>query len=287
MSGPLPVAYTIHWQGLRLDIALVETEDLLLHEETIPEALEFLEERIEDDDMLRSPVIVDRGSLVVLDGMHRVKALMNLGCRFTCVCMVDYQSPKIVVDRWCRIVPKGLRLADFLGMIKRLGLRVFSQDGEGEDAEVKLLHQNKTLVLSAHKPGVKQAFKAVADLELMLRERGIDVGHETERDAREKLERGEAGAVICPPRIDKSQVLEMARRGEVFSFKATRHVVPARPVGVDVPLSLLRDEELTLEEANQRLTELLEGKTLRRVPPGSLRGGRRYEEELYVFEDPQ
>lgn len=284
MSGPRPVAYTIQRQGLRLDIALVETENLLLHEETIPEALEVLQEKIEDDDMLRSPVIADGGSLVVLDGMHRVKALMNLGCRFTCVCMVDYQSPEIVLDRWCRIVPTDLRIADFLGMIKRLGLRVFSLDRKREDTGILLLLQHKTLVLSAYKPGVKQAFKAVADLELRLRERGIEVGHETESDARERLEKGEVGAVICPPRIDKSQVLEVARRGEVFSFKATRHIVPARPVGVDVPLSLLRDEELTLEEANQRLKELLEGKVLRRIPPGSLRGGRRYEEELYVFE---
>ncbi len=30
-----PVAYTIDHQGLRLDIALIETERLLIHEETI------------------------------------------------------------------------------------------------------------------------------------------------------------------------------------------------------------------------------------------------------------
>lgn len=285
MSDPLPVAYTIHRQRLRLDIALVETKDLLLHEETIPEALKLLEERIEDDDMLRSPVIVDRESLVVLDGMHRVKALLNLGCRFTCVCMVDYHSPEILVDRWCRVVPMNLRLVDFLEVIKGLGLRVFSLETKGEDNGILILIRNKELAMSTSKPGVKNAFKAVADLELMLRESGVDVGHETERDAREKMERGEVGVIICPPRIDKSQILEMARRGDVFSFKATRHVVPARPVGVDVPLSLLRDEELTLEEANQRLKELLEGRALRRVSPGSLREGRRYEEELYVFED--
>lgn len=285
MSDPLPVAYTIHRQGLRLDIALVETKDLLLHEETIPEALEFLEERIEDDDVLRSPVIVDRESLVVLDGMHRVKALLNLGCRFTCVCMVDYHSPEILVDRWCRVVPMNLRLMDFLEIVKRLGLRVSSLEVKGEDSGILILIRNKALTMSTSKPGVKNAFKAVADLELMLRESGVDVGHETEKDARKKMERGEAGVIICPPRIDKSQILEMARRGEVFSFKATRHVVPARPVGVDVPLDLLRDEDLTLEEANQRLKEMLEGRALRRVSPGSMREGRRYEEELYVFED--
>lgn len=94
-----PVAYTIDHEGLRLYIALIETERLLIHEETIPHRLERLRRRIERDGVQSAPILVDRHNLVVLDGMHRTAVLSDLGCRFTCVCLLDYFDPSINVQR--------------------------------------------------------------------------------------------------------------------------------------------------------------------------------------------
>ncbi|MBL7080751.1 ParB N-terminal domain-containing protein [Candidatus Bathyarchaeota archaeon] len=99
MSASRPVSYTIDGDGIHLDIALVEIDELLLHEETISGSFYAFMEEIERSGILKSPVIVGRESLVVLDGTHRVEALRNLGCRFMCVCLVDYMSPGIRVDR--------------------------------------------------------------------------------------------------------------------------------------------------------------------------------------------
>ena len=65
-----PVAYTIDHEGLRLDIALAPTDRLHIHEETIPERIRSLGDRIMRDGVQSAPIIVDRGTYVVLDGMH-------------------------------------------------------------------------------------------------------------------------------------------------------------------------------------------------------------------------
>jgi len=58
----------------------------------------------------------------------------------------------------------------------------------------------------------------------------------------------------------------------------------AIPVQVYIPLELLRDKEISLEEANARLRETLEDKKLVRYEPGTEWMGRTYDEVLYVFE---
>ena len=118
MSVSRPIAYIIEGNGLQLNIALIETEKLILHEEIIPESLERLRNNIKFDNIVHSPVIVDSNSLVILDGAHRVTALKSLGCRYTPVCLVDYYNQEIKLDRWCRTF-RG----DIIQMMLSLGLR--------------------------------------------------------------------------------------------------------------------------------------------------------------------
>jgi len=286
LSGRRPVAYTIEEEGIRLEIAIVETEGLLLHEETIPAALEWMIGALEEDGVQKSPVIVDREMLVVLDGMHRVTALRSLGCRFTCVCLVDYLDPRIRVDRWCRVVSQPIGLGALEERFEGLGLTKLKHGAErGEGARILLMLEDGYYEMLASGDEILPAFEAVSSIEAWLREMGLEVTYETESDAEEMHGRGEAGFVVCPPRIDKNHIIETARAGRVFTFKATRHVVPARPMGVNVPLEMLRDNESSLEEANRVLSEMLNERCLQRFEPGRVWGKRRYEEAVYLFED--
>ena len=88
-----------------------------------------------------------------------------------------------------------------------------------------------------------------------------------------------------PPKIEKRHIIDIAKAGKLLTFKATRHIIPARPLGVDIPLSYLKDQDVSVEEANTRLSDLLKAKVLRRFSPGQIWWGRRYDEALYVFED--
>lgn len=285
MSGNLPVAYSILREGLTLDIALVESDRLLLHEETIPSSLSRLKDRIRRDGVLKSPVIVDRDTLVILDGMHRVKALRELECRYTCACLVDYTNSEIKLERWCRAIDQPLRLCDLDSQLEKIGVTVSDEEVGSTSGEITLLLDDGTYRVKTPKKGIRSSLEVVVELEFWLVSEGYKVTHETERDVSEKYSRGNVGAVIYPPMIEKSQVIDVARSGQVLAFKSTRHVIPARPIGVNVPLSLLQDPELSASEVNRILSKNLYSKRLRRIPPGTLIGDRRYEEEMYVFEE--
>ena len=82
--------------------------------------------------------------------------------------------------------------------------------------------------------------------------------YDTETDAEEKLTHDAVSAILQPPVLGKEQVVATAVQGRFLSCKATRHVIPGRSVGVDVPLTLLRDHELNIEETNARLAVLIQ-----------------------------
>jgi len=54
-------------------------------------------------------------------------------------------------------------------------------------------------------------------------------------------------------KIEKHHIIDIAKAGKVFTFKATRHIIPARPLGVDIPLSPLTDQDISFEKANRKL----------------------------------
>ena len=287
-----PIAFSIPREGgMCLDLAFIGIDRLFLHEETIPQLLDALTKEIEKEGVLEDPVIVDRETLVVLDGMHRVKALRRLGCKLTPVCLVDYNSPEIMVERWCRTVKDSERLEALIQHVKTRGLKIKAtpiDEAKGlleAKKAVGLLEtrEGDCVILSEGNMDVLSSFRAISEVEEELSAKGFKVGYETEQDAEKKLGRREVDGVILPPKIEKREVIEAAMRGEVFVPKATRHIIPARPLGVDVPLPLLRAEQLTQEEAEEACSKLLKGRAFRRIPPGSLWKGRRYDEELYIF----
>lgn len=79
------------------EIKIIAIKNLKPHEEIIPENLEKVKEKIEKNGYLINPVIVDRDSLVILDGHHRVKALYMLGYRNIPAYLVDYSDSEIKV----------------------------------------------------------------------------------------------------------------------------------------------------------------------------------------------
>ncbi len=282
--GSHPIAFSIDHDGFRLDIALVELDRLLVHEETIPELLETLRRDLQEHGVFTSPIVADRETLVVLDGMHRTKVAHDLGCRFMCVCLVDYSDPRIIVDRWCRTIPKPFDKGRTLEAVEDLGLKV-SQDGSCGSQHAPLLSFRDSRFTLKTGGDLLSAFRKAYEFELELKRSGCRVGHMGEAEAARMLKRGEVEAVLCPPKIGKEDVIAVARSGRVFAPKATRHVLPARPVDVNVPISVLQDPLPTLEEANEALSSRLKEMVIRRIPAGSFWEGRRYDEVLYVFEE--
>ena len=95
---------------------MVETVSLRGHEEVIPDNLETRTSK-----MLRKgfykPIIVDRVSMVILDGHHKWTAAGRLGLTRVPVIMVNYLDDEgILVDVWPNCGRDSITKAEVLGM---------------------------------------------------------------------------------------------------------------------------------------------------------------------------
>lgn len=284
-----PAAYRINHEGLILDIALLETDSLLIHEEIIPSRLKKLKATIEADGVQSAPIIVDRNTRVVLDGMHRTAIMKELSCRFTCACLLDYFDPSIRVQRWCRIIPAPFSEGDAEKLLSELNLRLEPYElveSPADDGSLLLIFKDNVYKIITDGDELVDVFIKGYQLERGLQDWGYHVQHCTESEAKEHLTNGSYEASLFLPKLEKNQVLDMAQENKVFSPKATRHQLPARPVGVNVPLRMLRDKKSSLAEANRKLADHLKQRKITRYDPGSKWMGRTYDEVLYVFSDP-
>jgi hypothetical protein len=281
------MGYLISHPRLELEIKLEEIEKLYIHEEIIPEIVEWLSSEIKRD-MYKHPVIVDKETLVVLDGMHRVAALQHLGYKLIPVCLVNYNNPSITVGSWFRIIENGQKTGESVRKDLESGYNL--QEIANNELKRKMYDREVIIgIVTSRKcygiPGkiesIKETYGYIKQLERDLRSVGYKISYETENDAVNKVKSGKALAAIIAPRITKRDVVTTALSGEVFVHKSTRHVIPTRPLFVNVPIEWLN---MDLKEANKLLLEHLSKKKLRRLPSGQTLD-RLYEEELYVFSE--
>jgi ParB-like chromosome segregation protein Spo0J len=70
---------------------------LKCHEQVVEGRVEELRERIKDDGKLKRPIVVEKSSLVILDGHHRYHALKRMGLIKIPVQLVDYNNGEVRV----------------------------------------------------------------------------------------------------------------------------------------------------------------------------------------------
>ena len=281
--------FTIKSDTLDLKIAIIDIKSIHMHEETIPEAVQELVAELLRDGVLRHPVIVDEETKVVLDGMHRAAALKLIECIMIPVCSVDYENPSVRVDTWYRVFIKE-NTQDLIDGLKRWNIRTTEssiqeakKNLEAGTAAAFIATKEKCLIIENGDGDVKQNFQLVASIERMAKSLGYGVKYETRSDALKKLEEGTAQLILGPPPVTKQDVRRSGLRDDPFPHKATRHVMPARPLGINVPIEILRNRAIGLPEANKKLIEMLKKRPLERLAPGSMVENRRYEEQVFLF----
>ncbi len=105
--------------------------------------------------------------------------------------------------------------------------------------------------------------------------------YDTENEAQRKVNDGRISIGLATPVISKSEIVEVALSGRIFAPKSTRHIIPARPMAVNIPTDWLWGD-LSLGETNRMMVDLLKTKRIERLPPGQVLD-RKYDEELFVF----
>jgi len=277
--------FMIRHEKLDLHICLSSSDKLRLHEETIPNRVAELKREFLHDQVVKDPIVVDADSYVVLDGMHRVAALRELNCACVPVCAVDYLNPSIRVGAWYRAMFGKLSPSQVKSTLSASGLMpdAFSSD------MAKIMDNPTLAILFANgecyrlKSDSLHVFETLRIAEQCLRQLGFTVNFETEHDALQILANKRTQAVMTLPKIDKASVRKAGLTGRLLPHKVTRHIIPARPLGVNVPLKILTDQGAQLLEANQSFVSSLQARKMTRRPSGTIIGGRRYEEETFIF----
>ncbi len=277
---------------LKMELKIVPLDELFIHEETIPEELEQLKQELMDYQILKHPMLVDSKTFVVLDGMHRVTALRDLGFNLAPVCLVDYQNPAIELFSWYREFKKEPMVVSFLLQYilnatsffnKAVSISEAIEQVESRKAFAALGLEEVVHSLKFQTPlDIKQIYDEIAKFESHVRENGYKVSYSTESDALQRFKTVRQPILIVPP-LKKEEVVKYALDGQLFTQKTTRHVVPARPLFTNIPLEWLRSSHS--EEVTEKMDALLRKKRIVRKEPGAVIEGRRYEESAYIFQD--
>ena len=261
-------------------------DELKPHEEVIESSVRSLAKEISLQGEVRDPLMVDQRDHVVLDGMHRFSALVSLKCRFAPCCLIDYDSERIKIGSWFRLfmVDNEDRLAEDVLKANNLpySKRQTTHEINCDPQTIMMTGTGTVFSLPNDWDAIRRA-KTGIRLEKDLVKRGLTVEYLSEVVAVQKLKSGQVNLVISLPIFTKEQIRECGVQGRLLPHKVTRHVIPSRPLGINVPLSLLRDQNISLPEADLKLKELLKRKRITSKPPGSVVEGRRYEEELLLF----
>jgi len=269
-------------KNLNLKIALLELHLLKPHEEVIDSLVRKLSNEMESEREVRDPLIIDEKDHVILDGMHRFNSLKRLGCRFAPCCLIDYDNPEIKVESWYRVfnIEQSEKLAEQL--LEDFAVNYKREKDALTGSEIILANEGMRFVPTQLIDDVQSARRAV-ELERAVSLKGCKVEYQPSIIAIQRWKSGNAHFVIPLPTFTKQRIRELGEKEILLPHKSTCHVIPSRPLRIDVPLSLLRNEDITPTEANSRLRELLSNRKIDRKPPGSMIDGRRYEEELLVF----
>lgn len=278
-----PRGYNIVEAKIPILLTLKKTEELRPHEETVQEDLNGILRALQTSPVLRHPIIADTASGAVLDGTHRLAALKQLGCRRIPAALIDYQNPLVQIDRWFRLI-KGRYAEGVRNAVEHLSPLTVSDN----EADQSLLA--RTCYASLRYARDCLAFQSKDNVPLNLCRRAFAL-EQVARNIHAKVSyTDKAGRAELSPstilmstiRLEKKEVVDACFKHVLFPPKSTRHLIPSRPLGLTVPLELLRDPNA--EHAEEEFEKHLSRKRIRRLPEGSVVGSRRYMEEVFLFE---
>ncbi len=196
-------------------LRIYSPDELLFHEKVEHKRVERLVEEIPKNG-LHDPIIVERSSLLILDGAHRATAMKTL--RFDIVCqIVDYKDVKL--DFWkISVEPLSIPKTKFSKERLDSGELAFGYfDGEkwwGIEKTTEDLFSSQEEILNS--------------LEHSYSERPT-------------------GPHLIRKEFSKEEIINLAKSKKLFPPKYTRHMVKGRIIRLDIPPKYLKRPEEFLD----------------------------------------
>ena len=273
--------FQINNSRIPITLSLRPIQSLKPHEEVVTYELGLIIHDLERENLLRHPLIVDQSTGVILDGTHRLAALKALDCRLAPCALVEYNDPRILVERWYRIIT-GSDIESFVKQAENQTRKV-KTDAEAEEClalrecYASIEDGNSYHVFPCTNLAPLELIRAAFKIEQTAKENGLKVKYV---DAKRESSSSNRLILSTVP-LKKSEIVKAALAGLAFPPKTTRHIIPSRPLGTSTPLELLRSEQP--DEAQTSFVNGLKSRRVKRMPEGSKIGSRRYMEEVFVF----
>lgn len=226
-------------------VTLMENDQLHFHEAEEPYRLKEIAEKIKSQQYVKHPILVTPlrdGQFMVLDGLHRSMALWSIGCKRVPVQVL--QRDQFAYSSWDHCVPTGHWLATLyndptLPWVSEHEDSSFIQMKEcnGETKYLYLHHLQENWLHAWHK--VTSAYSH-----------------------RYKVKRMVPGTVTTPEKgmvlikyglVDFNTLERIVLMENVFPAGVTRFETSGRLLNLNIPLHLLLDDKLCVEEWNSHI----------------------------------
>ena len=226
------------------DLLVVELDRLILHESYDAKRLARLRRRVEAEKFQQNPVIVSafEDDYLVLDGVHRVRGMAEIGCRFILVQVVELPDK---AEGWAHLLrgvtPQKLETLE----------NIETPSGTGSHlADVEYADGGHALVESGDRSLAGQV-AALWGLQSLYPEE--EVVRRVEGGTRVNLEAGEA--LIHYRDFTPQELVEVVRAGSILPAGITHFRVRERVLGIRFPLEKLRGGNL--DGRNKELESLV------------------------------
>lgn len=284
-------------ENLDLQLEIVPVSTLIQHEEIIAKVSRRLTMEFANLTYLRHPVIVEKNN-IVLDGNHRVTVFKNLDFRFIPVCRIDYFNRCVKLRYWFRVLKNLNDPMTLTSLIQEMDGRLVTLPTKDALVDALATHDFSLGIQQGScfhfvRFSNRQVADAVTSYQVLeklqnrLTKQNVTLQYVPCEsilgdDLCDAVDPGDV--IIWTPQIGKDMIVTAARNDRIFAPKTTRHLIPARPLNINIPGNWLK-EDVSLEDINKRLLDHLAAKRIRKFGPGQVINGRFYGEKLFVFYD--
>ncbi|MCP4631422.1 MAG: ParB N-terminal domain-containing protein [candidate division Zixibacteria bacterium] len=250
------------------NLRFISIDKLFNHEAYDEIQVQRLLDQIKRDGCLRNPIIVAQlpssDKILVLDGVSRINALKEIGCRDVIVQKVDYTNPLIHLDSFCWVIESVSRpqVENRLSALGFFGIPSSPEEG------IRKIANNQAVLYFLFKDGsglhvplkTDILYERIEALRLITESfNNIFENHIIDQpvDYSMLFNRFDKGNVLSVfPKFTKEDVLYAAENGFHLPFGVTTFSIPDRVLGLSIPLSVLISKD-PVTEKDSYLLELL------------------------------
>lgn len=254
-------------------IQIIPLAQCIAHEGVVPRWVDQIAHGLLDEGVMKNPIVVTKAPgraprWVVIDGMHRFAALRKLEIPHVVVYEIEYLTDTIQLAGWDALILRPFSAQRFVAQHLRghRSLRITTtRDGaaaqqavDRREALLAVGDQRGTFYLlhSTQRASVERCVRLSQQADTALDIGGFRPLYVADTLAWADFHRTKASGIVMRPHYTKTEILSRTMAGKLFPRKSTRHMIPGRPLRVDVGLPLLK-ANISLRAKNDLLKEHL------------------------------